>query len=358
MSDTTTSNVVVFLGAGASTQFQIPDAKGLLTGYLTSRARTGKKSTCVKKLIKEMKGCRVNITLENLLTLLDAHAKPDEALKRVAPYLPLVKASGIIALASKSDCDEVAKDIRDYVFRKCYINNTKNIDKAVFFYDRIFRGVKEFFSLKSLQPDDPAYPYPDISIFTTNFDNSIELFCRREKIRMTDGYTRVPSGEYKFDDKEYNKSLNPDFLRLYKMHGTVRYAKNPSGEFDEIPYLYPGKPIIINEAECFPDLIFSESYQYTSNSPQLELLYAMKKELLRSDRIIIIGYSFPDPHILTVFEEALKENDGAYVILFSREPKTTVDEKLNFLKDRCFAIPKDAKLIDPVNDLRKNGVPK
>lgn len=349
--------VAVFLGAGASIQFGVPNAKGLLTGYLHSRAAAGKKASCVNQLIREMKACSVEITLENLLMLIDAYAKPDEVIARIRPFLPLVKARKKIKLVAKPECGEIAKDIRDYVFRKCFINDVNNIEKSAIFYDRVFRGLKTYFSVRSLRPSDHGYPYPDVQVFTTNFDNSIEHFCRKQKVRLTDGYSRAPVGGYKFNNEEYNQAINPNFLRLYKIHGTVKYMKTPSGEFEEVSYLYPRKPIIINGAECFPDLIFSESYQYTSNSPQLELLYSLKQGLQASDRIVIIGYSFPDPHILTIFKDALAENVASCLVLFSRNPNLIIEKKLGFMSDRCIGIPKDAKSIDPVDDFKKMGVP-
>jgi hypothetical protein len=357
MTSITPRKVVVFLGAGSSKQFGVPDAKGLFKGYLKSCTANKTKSNLTARLIKKMTGWGVDVTLENLLMLLDAYAKPEEAINRIRPFLPLIKTKANIMLDPKPKCGKIGKDIRNYVFRKCFIYRSKNIEKAVIFYDRILRGLKTYFSIQSLHESDLGYPYPNIPIFTTNFDNSIELFCRTQRVHVTDGYSKMPTGGYIFDYKEYDQSLNPNVLRLYKIHGTVRYVKNPSGEFDEVPYLLPQGSIFINGKECFPDLIFSESYQYTSNSPQLELLYSLKQELRISDRIVVMGYSFGDPHILTVFKEALQENNELRLILFSKHPDLIIKKRLSFVRDRCTCIPRDAELIDIATDLRNSGVP-
>lgn len=351
--------VAVFLGAGASVQFGVPDAKGILRGYVRSCRTNEARYSLVTRLIKRMTECGVNVTLENLLMLMDAWSKPDEAVGRIRPFLPLIKRKGNITLVPKQECGEAAKDLRNYVFRKCFIYRFENVQNAVIFHDKLLRGLKAFFSIESLKPGDRNYPYPNVPILTTNFDNSIEIFCRKQRVHITNGYSKAPNGGYVFDHNEYDETLNPNFLRLYKIHGTVKYVKNSSGEFDEINYLLPRGPIIINGEECFPDLIFSESYQYTSNSPQLELLYSMKQQLRFSDRIIVIGYSFNDPHVLTVFREVLQENRGLHLILFSkRRPDLIIKEKLPSMRDRCICIQKDAKLIDIEADLRSMGVPR
>lgn len=351
--------VAVFLGAGVSVQFGVPDAGGLLDGYIESSGTDEAKYSLVTGLIKTMRKCGANVTLENLLMLMDAWSKPDEAVGRIRPFLPLIMRKASIALVARQECGEAAKDVRDYVFRRCFINRSESIQDAIVFYDKLLRGLKAYFSIESLRPADRKYPYPNVPIFTTNFDNGVEIFCRKQRVHISDGYSKAPNGGYVFDQNEYDETLNPNFLRLYKIHGTVKYVKNSAGEFDEINYLLPGNPIIINDEECFPDLIFSESYQYTSNSPQLELLYSMKQQLRFSDRIVVIGYSFNDPHVLTVFREVLQENSGLRLILFSRRrPDLIIKKRFPSMRDRCICIQRDAKLIDIEADLRGMEVPR
>lgn len=275
---------------------------------------------------------------------------------RMGPFITqIVSQNQVKNLKARIGDHEIADDLRNYVFRRCYVRNLSMIQCIDAFYHRLLVGIRRYFSIPSLRfsPD-----YPKMHIFTTNFDNCVELFCRRQQVHLYDGYDKTPMGAYRFEHALYLNAINSDALKLYKIHGTVRYVRNLKGEFDELPLLPEDERIIINGEKCAPDLVYSGSYQYTSNSPQLELLYLMKQQLRVSNIILAMGYSFRDPHVLTVFKDALQENRTAKLVICSTNPKTTVCDRLSFARDRCILLRKEISKLNPETDFQHVGVPK
>jgi hypothetical protein len=303
-----------------------------------------------------MKSYDVKPSLENMLVLLDANSNPKAAKEKFGPFLPLFGSKAKLDRAKRILGDaELAQSLRSFVFRKCFIFREEQIEKVLTYYESLLKGLKTYFSMPSMSTHAE---YPDIQVFTTNFDNSVEIFCREKAIPFYDGYNYTnPLGGYVFDHLLYTSGAGLQALKLFKIHGTVRYAKSPNGIFNELQFLPRSGSIVINGHKCLADLIYSGSYQYSSNSPQLELLYLMKQAFTSSDLIIAIGYSFGDPHIVTVFRDVLRKNSSTRLIICSPDPNSTIKNHLTELDSSCITIAKAAEDLDVVRDFRGNGVP-
>ncbi len=355
--------VMLLLGAGASSQFGVPITRTLLKGYLRDAKRPRWKVRRAQQVLKTIKEYGFDPSLENLLMVLDANADPQRLLEHFGPILAQhvskTKLRRIVPLPKDT---VVGEDIREWVFLKCYVSGsrivsgTKLIDKIGSYYDRIFVGIKQYFSLPLLS--NYVQRYPPLHVFTTNFDNCIELFCRRQNIPLYDGFDNRPQGGYKFDHTLYSDSLTKTRLKLYKIHGTVRYVKNPDGEFDELTVAPLKDTIEINGKSCKPDLVYPGSYQYSSESPRLELLYLMKEQIRIADRIVVIGYSFRDQHITTVFREGLSENPKSRLILCSKHARQIIKKNLPFAKNQSIPVSISAKNLDPLKHFPTSKVPR
>jgi hypothetical protein len=116
-------------------------------------------------------------------------------------------------------------------------------------------------------------------------------------------------------------------LRLYKLHGTVTYAKLKSGEIERLPLIPKKGALVISGQKAFPDLIFPGMHRYLAREPQLELLNLLKKSLLLSQICIVVGYSFRDPNIRQLFADACRKNNSLKIYLVSPYAVRILKEK-------------------------------
>ncbi len=260
------------------------------------------------------------------------------------------------ALVPQANDEEVSKAIRNYVFKKCFVYDAEQIDKAQEFFLRLLRGIRIYFRLEE-ELQGHYQRFPKVPIFTTNFDNGFEQFCRREVVDFFDGYDHQGWGGMIFNHTLYGADEYKTHFKVYKLHGTVRYVRNTDGYLDEITSLPADGSITANGRPAFPDLVYAESYQYTSNSPQLELMYLMKEQLMVSNRVIVVGYSFNDPHILTVFKDVLSSRDVTLVIC-SPHANRIIADKFRGHRSNCIPVRVESRRLDPVRDFGRNRVPR
>jgi hypothetical protein len=299
----------------------------------------------------------IDPTMENLLTLIDARVNPRIIKEKAGAFVPEIgDLAKWRALTPRLADGEVSKAIRSYVFRQCFICDSGQIDKAQQFFVKLLNGIRTYFQLKGELPGRYR-KFPKIPIFTTNFDNGFEQFCRREVVGYCDGYDHTAWGGMRFNHVSYGDESYQTSFKLYKLHGTVRYVRNADGNLDEITRLPADGSITANGRPASPDLVYAGSYQYTSNSPQLELLYLMKEKLMLTNRIIVVGYSFNDPHILTVFRDVLSARDTKLVIC-SPHSNRIISSKFREYRGNCIPIRIDAEHLNPLTNCRRSGVPR
>ena len=131
------------------------------------------------------------------------------------------------------------------------------------------------------------------SFITLNYDNSIELIGHDSGINVDTGFdTWSDSGEFNFSTGN---------IPLIKLHGSIDWALSDGQINDEKPLKYQ----IINKVNLDlkdnpiyqPAVIFGGKNKLTAKGPFLSLLRAFEKELMTSDLLTIIGYSFRDEHV-------------------------------------------------------------
>jgi hypothetical protein len=344
----------VFLGSGTSKQFGVPLTHGLLNGFLKAKPIPQNIRSQSRALLRKLRRYRIDDNLENLLTLVDARVDPNIIRSRVGPYIPeIADLKRIRHLKAHPQDKEIGSLLRDYVFRKCFVNEPEQIDKVQIFFLCFLDGIRDYFGL----PRELGKRFPKLPIFTTNFDNAFEQFCRRHKVGLYDGYDYLASGGLQFNHILYDGKTYLDRFKIYKLHGTVRYVRSSDDIYDELTTLPSSGGITINGRPAFPDLVYSGSYQYSSNSPQLELLYMMKEKLRISNRIIVVGYSFNDPHVLTIFREILSSTENS-LILCDPKAVSIISTKFGKLSGKCIAIPIPCEQLQPLRDFAKYNVPR
>ena len=183
---------------------------------------------------------------------------------------------------------------------------------------------------------DSASANKIINIFTTNYDNIIELSLENSSINYIDGFSGRTNPI--FSTKNYGKSIGKlniltrrikeeASVNLYKIHGSLYWKKNN----DDIVFEdYHNKLEIINNCKNqneFLDaynnnliIINPEESKYNSTVMNLNYYDQMRmftNELESNNTILIsYGFSFDDLHIYKQVENALYANQTLMLLLF------------------------------------------
>jgi len=155
-----------------------------------------------------------------------------------------------------------------------------------------------------------TYPLdPNWQMFTTNYDNVLEVFFRGGAAQLSPNVSLNTGFEY--DRRSQSHILNParflepNGLKLVKLHGSVTWwiekgswvvveEKQPPrasylpGEYGEQVMLYP-----IEQKETFVP-------------PYLDMFYSLDVGLRQSKKWLVIGYSFADDILRAMFARSSK----------------------------------------------------
>ena len=154
-----------------------------------------------------------------------------------------------------------------------------------------------------------------IEIFTPNYDLLMEEAFERLEIPFFDGF----SGSYQpfFDPPSIsNNGLPARWARLWKLHGSIGWAENGAGG------------IIRGKGRSATNLIYPDHLKYDQikKLPFSALFDHLRKFMTTPDTLLITcGFSFSDPHISAVIEEALAANPSGSV--FALQYGALNDEK-------------------------------
>lgn len=174
-------------------------------------------------------------------------------------------------------------------------------------------------TIKSLVQSKP------INIFTLNYDGTIEIFCEKNGIVITDGFD--PYWNYENFGKESE-------VNLFKLHGSLYWIKTESGKLIKIPI----KGLEISNLKYLTDERVSEMMIYPTLQKNKQMgIYSwlnqkFKDELKISDLCVIIGYSFRDEDVKETLIESLLGNPNLWFLLVS--PNASSHKKTHFLENR------------------------
>ncbi|MDR3500917.1 MAG: SIR2 family protein [Parvibaculum sp.] len=147
-----------------------------------------------------------------------------------------------------------------------------------------------------------------VHIATLNYDNSIELRAQALGIPCSTGIADW------VNNASFAAPQNEPGIDLIKLHGSVRWlwakpkSDLPAGFEDRIvtevgddvmkasldgtPLVFPSETIGNQMA-----VIFGGRNKLTAEGPFLDLLIKFKALLVQTDELIVVGYSFRDPHV-------------------------------------------------------------
>jgi hypothetical protein len=159
------SEVVFFLGAGASVPAGVPDTRSFVNQFTESISDTSKKST-VEKIVETLKDWKgpdidVELLLETLTKLRD---------KEREPLLQFYE-GGNFALTGYYEKEPLINDLKDFIKKRAIVAE-RNV--------QYLQPLRDFV--------DERRP---VDIISVNYDTCIEQFCNSHKLVYQDGFKAV-----------------------------------------------------------------------------------------------------------------------------------------------------------------------
>jgi len=312
MAEEDNDDLLIFSGAGISKPLGIPDMYSFVEEFESEIEKGMRdKKDLLDKIINNEK-----IDLEELLRRLNRMSE----LLEDETYLRMVN-PGDDEKMIFSEIKELKEKLMDFVYEEC-----SSFDEEV--AQRIF---KQLFDLKDL------FLHDRLKIFTTNYDICAESTYEKQNLACTTGFkTR---GMYPIWDRTAFKDPSYE-IHIYKLHGSITWFKHG----DQITQLPPiDRKIASSRGDEFTvQMLYPLTGKEVFKPPFSELQYYLQKMLESCSMCIVIGYSFRDDSINSIFSNASKENKDLEVIVID----SNADEISKRLDFEVTKIPKWIEDVD------------
>lgn len=283
---------VVLLGAGASVPAGLPTAQALTSQILQDLVsddplrfpvdRLARR--CIEVVHKALLADGRGPDFEEILEILDLLADADT--------FPLGLAVRDWHPALQSLRNEVARstDRPQYTYVGAGVEMRKSIARLV--------EPAEFRSLDYLAPLVEAHRAEgSLCVATLNYDTTVEAVGQKMTCPVSTGGIKLGW------NPDTGLQFEPGSLKLLKLHGSVTWPQFgwraghllPGG--DETRWSArevsssPNKPV---------PAIIAGTAKLTATGPFMDLLVRFRQEVMESDRLVIVGYSFRDAHVNAV----------------------------------------------------------
>lgn len=321
--------IVLFLGAGASVPYGMPTTRELRDKLSRRDVAFPRKDLLDLDEFPDIE--HVLFVLDQLLSFMQSRAgRLYERFKRTAPdKKKFDKESYLLALkrlSSYVDDSRNSKEIIEQLITRSYAWNPSNDKNAKI----ILRPLLDLAKSKE----------GHITVFTTNYDTSIEEYCRRSdnNIECVDGFEFHNARRMIVWNGKFVPQIDaaPTKVFLYKIHGSLNWLAETTGDRGS-PLQ---KPDTSASGEPARDMYVRPSLDVGDEAAQKEpyatILRRFVQILPSFDACIVIGYSFRDPHIS---EELVKfARSGKILVLLS--PTGASDFENNVLKKNPTSIKK------------------
>jgi hypothetical protein len=314
-----------FFGAGASKPFDIPTMKEMVLEFQKELADTpgsGVRSEVrmYSQVAGSLKQTFGRVDLESVFTVVDAIAqgKSLKDLGYFATFLAKDRRSKSLLRPPLREEQQTAQRLRarfeGYVKKVCWVKPGKLntiLSTYLAFFNEVYRATDG--PQSQFTHDGTMYFYnPLWDFFTTNYDNVLETLWR-SGIRQA----ALNSG-FQYDSASASEIWNPQRLsqqnlRLVKLHGSVTWWREESTgnivEKDQPPdatYLarkYGAQIILypIQQKDAFVP-------------PYFDMFYVLRQSLAQTRKWIVIGYSFGDEIIRSMFARASLPNSTLVLV--------------------------------------------
>lgn len=296
------SEVVFFLGAGASVKAGIPTTYSFVQEFRDLIKNNPEKRDDIEIIITTLetfKGRKIDV--EDLLEILTKLKDKDQE----------------TLLGFFKDCKYILKGHPE---KEPLIDDLKN-------FIRIKGDIPEK-KIDYLEPLRESIEKPkSLDVISFNYDTCIERFCEKYGLNCQDG----------FDDKWNPKTFEKEDtdIRLYKLHGSVLWYQDEKRDYRKESIFTENTKIILSGGKKAENLMLYPMQKMDYVGPLLELLIEVK-HLLESESckfLVVVGYSFRDSHITEILWDAAKINKNLHLIFIDPKAYEIYNEQLKYFNN-------------------------
>jgi hypothetical protein len=297
--DSKSSEVVFFLGAGASVKAGVPTTYPFVNEYIESIEEPGKKET-IKKIVNTLEKWKndkidIELLLETLTKLKNKDQEP------LLPFYP----GGTFILEGYYEKEPLINDLKDFIKSKAIVESEEKIR-----YLQSFREI--------IEEERP------LDIISVNYDTCIEQFCNCYRLTYQDGF------DVYWNPVVFQKEHTD--IRLYKIHGSVMWYQSDRGGYIKLPVMVRENKVQLITGEKAENLMLYPMQKWDYAEPLLELLVEIK-HLLESESckyLIVVGYSFRDDHITRILWDVARKNRELHLLLIGPNAYQIYSKKLKY----------------------------
>lgn len=326
-------DVLIFLGAGASTVFGLKTLQDLTQEIVKKMVEAGHGDE-IRDIKTALRRFGKVPDFENIYTTLEGLVNPRQGIKDSGPFAAYVAhvCKGLQKIKPHPKFKKILEDSKRFLYEECTITPEK-LESKKDVYDKLFNlldGQKEGRYLSSTvgrggeEVEIPA----SRTIVTTNYDMSVELYYAQ---RIADGFVTTRDQYIKeFNPRNFaESSLN--FQWLLKLHGSIWqfYDKGKFCKAILAPERLPHKRLrIIERMMIYP----------VGEKPILREPYYTFYKIFKEQPwglMVAIGHSFRDLPINIAVLENLQNRSTSKLIIVDRSPKKAfknlgvMDQKLS-----------------------------
>ena len=327
----------------------------LFTNEVYERYKDDKESmvlgtlSMIKKALKDsdrLIGYKIEFDLESLMVVLQDLASDLDR--------PMSPPTAAFILSTLNDTEIPVKKYDIKSFRRAFDNDAKKLLEHLqwFIFEKCFEPIRKG------QSESDAFSFLDIFygplfatiengivsnntswIFTTNWDLCLKQWLEYARITFEDG-TQL-DGQRKsvlrpsdgWNDANRTVKVVPlhgcyDLIQCKRFVSRKGYSEIQKLSNPEI-YFAGNKPEISKAFIVYP--LEAVGYDQTIKSPYLDMLVLLKEELRRETNVFIIGFSFRDSIIASIFDEIIREKSERTqekflkILLIDSAPLTVVE---------------------------------
>ena len=315
-------NVSLFLGAGASVPFGMPTTKDFKDKFIDEHSQN--------PTIQELLKIAAFEDIEHILRAIDDVESVGEYGGHLLDYIKKREQSHGERILM--DLDILKNEIHKYVYDFYSFSDCIDLDKYTWIFDILKSNANV------------------IDIFTTNYDQIVEKYVRSQNDSMSlhDGFVYDDSSDkHKFSPNNFvTDSKNGKIaVNVYKLHGSLNWKKDSNdiirNDFEQqLP----------NESQnllIYPTL---DPKNGLDEEPYTSINKKFENQIHKTDVFVVIGYSFRDSHINTVFSDFL--GLGKTLIVISPTASKDIGSYDNFKHISTINIEAITPILLPVAQLR------
>lgn len=353
------SNFVVFLGAGASAPFGISTMTQMATDLeLNLKERLSPQLRLYQDIKYNLRYYR-DFDIEALMTVLqgiiDINKIGYEVLNQ--PLVHYFSSWGLsfekmlqmnmdTANRNRSSAEELLKEMKGFIAECCSIKKTSFEIYHEFFQQVMLQNHVDFSA--SIQNSAPPHHIKCL-IFTTNYDQVLEAYCRRMKLVYECGQLATELLDISLGNKRLYSDEN--LFHIYKLHGSINWYEDQDKNMRWLTQAaQSGRSTPMGDLITKELLIYPVQQKYTFREPFYSMFHKLKEELTMCKNCYVVGYSFRDDDILGLFHDAMSLNKNLKVFIMDPNANTIVTDKFSNFSNRIKLLPREFT-IDSVREM-------